>query len=177
MPPTSLLSPLLNLPRVRRTRRNHGLEHATIHLLSQRVRGVSIAGVSDMRGFYLFGDVPTGEVARAAEDALARLRAGERGLAIHPHCGTNFLAAGAVAGTTAFVALLGADRPRSRLERLPMAVLLATFALIWTQPLGNYLQQHLTTSGEMGDLRITAVRVVRDARPKMHRIETQQGVR
>ena len=38
--------PVLDLPLIRRTRRNHGLEHATIHMLSNRIKTLQIAGRS-----------------------------------------------------------------------------------------------------------------------------------
>jgi len=164
---------LLEIPIVRRTRRNHGLEHATIHLLSQRHPGVSLAGRSDARGFYLMGNLPTETVAAAAQAALDRLRAGESQLAIHPNCGTNFLTAGVVAGLAAFLALMGTGRSaRSRLERLPTVFLASTAALIFTQPLGFAIQQRVTTSGEMGALTITEVKQVRRGRLTVHRVLT-----
>ena len=50
---------LLGIPAVDRTRRNHGLEHATITILSQRIRGVSLVGRSTPNGFHLYGNVST----------------------------------------------------------------------------------------------------------------------
>jgi hypothetical protein len=41
--------------------------------------------------------VPVEDVANAATEALGRLQNGERNLAIHPGCGTNYLVAGAMA--------------------------------------------------------------------------------
>ena len=35
----SILDPILNLPILSRIRRNHGLEHATLHVLSRRHPG------------------------------------------------------------------------------------------------------------------------------------------
>ncbi|MBI4770897.1 MAG: hypothetical protein HY784_10945 [Chloroflexi bacterium] len=173
---TTLLQPLLDLPAVSRTRRNHALEHATIHLLSERLKGVALAGRSDSRGFFLIGDLPIDAVADAAHEALARLRAGQRELAIHPNCGTNFLAAGMMAGLAAFVALHGADRSaRARLERLPTVFVACTMALMLTHPLGAGLQQRFTTCAEMGDLRISEIRLIRHGRPTVHRVLTATG--
>ncbi len=66
-------TPILNLPVIRRIRRNHGLEHATIHVLSQRVKNLSMAGRSTATGFYLYGNITTGEVEAAAWEALRRM--------------------------------------------------------------------------------------------------------
>jgi len=44
------LQPILQLQPIDRIRRNHGLEHATIHVLSSRKRR-SMAGYSDTKAF------------------------------------------------------------------------------------------------------------------------------
>ena len=75
-----LAAPILNLPVIRRVRRNHGLEHATIHILSRKVKNLSMAGRSTMRGFYLYGNVATARSGRRARGAQphAQRRAGPR---------------------------------------------------------------------------------------------------
>ena len=90
----SLSDSLLNAPTISRIRRNHALEHATLHILAQRFPGKPMAGHSNPRGFWILGDVPTEEIKSAVESALARLRAGESHLALHPNCGTNIAVAG-----------------------------------------------------------------------------------
>src|SRR5512134_2196327 len=111
---------VINYPAVSRVRRNHGLEHATLHILSQRLPPRPLAGHSDTRGFWILGDVSTEEVQTAVEEAVRRLQAGEHNLAVHPNCGTNFVTSGVLASLAAFVAMFGAGRSfRSRLERLP----------------------------------------------------------
>ena len=72
---------LVNTPWFSRIRRNHGLEHATLHVLSKRFSGKNLAGHSDTRGFWLLGDVPTEEVESAVSEALERLKGGEKALA------------------------------------------------------------------------------------------------
>ena len=39
-----LSTPFLSLPFVRRIRRNHGLEHATIHVLSRKIKNAEHGG-------------------------------------------------------------------------------------------------------------------------------------
>jgi hypothetical protein len=151
------LSQLLSVPVIDRTRRNHGLEHATITLLSQKQRGLSLVGRSTPGGFYLYGNVSTEAVAEAAHGALERMRAGERHLAVHPNCGTNFVTAGLAAALAAFLGFVGARDWRARAERLPFVAMLATLALILAQPLGLAVQRDVTTSGEMGDLEIVGI--------------------
>ena len=166
---------LLNSTLISRVRRNHGLEHATIHLLSARYPRTWLVGRSDVSGFFLMGDVPGEAVAQAAQSALERLRAGERRLAIHPNCGTNFLTAGLLAALGSYFALLGGNtqRWRDRLERLPLAVMTAVAALLVAQPLGTAAQRHLTTRGDMDGMQILAVKRLHRGRTAIHRIFTR----
>ncbi|HRE25696.1 MAG TPA: DUF6391 domain-containing protein [Anaerolineales bacterium] len=154
-----MFASLLRSPLIDRTRRNHGLEHATITVLGLTHR-VSLAGRSTPNGFYIHGDVDAEAIARAAEEALRRLRAGERELAIHPHCGTNYVTAGVAAAGAVFVAFMGTRDSRERFDRLPVAASLATLALIAAQPLGLSLQRSITTSAEVRDMRLVSVRVL-----------------
>ncbi len=147
----------LTNPLISRIRRNHGLEHATIHILSQRYPGTMLAGHSDTGGFWLFGTLETEKIQEAVEEALARMRSGEHGLAVHPNCGTNFVTAGVLAGLASGFAMFGARRWTDKLYRLPLAMTLATLALIFSRPLGHRIQELITTSGDPGDLEIVRV--------------------
>lgn len=172
----SLLQPVLDLPYIRKTRRNHGLEHATIHLLSQRVQGLRIVGRSDSGGFWLWGEVNTEDVEACAAGALSRMRAGEHGLAIHPNCGTNLLTV-AVLGTAAtLIALAGSERERfGKLNRAPLVATGILFAAIFGQPLGMQVQAHITTLGDPGDLEIVDVKRSIQAGLTAHRVRTTSG--
>jgi len=99
---------------VRRTRQHHAVEHATLHLLAARLPNRRFGGYSDPLGFTIVGEATTEELQHAVGDALLRLQAGERGLAIHPNCGTNLLAAGA---TVTAASMFGSAVVRGRLER------------------------------------------------------------
>jgi len=160
---------LLEYPLILTTRRNHGLEHATIHVLSAAKPGRPLAGRSTPFGFYLYGDVSDEEVQTAVHDALNRFEHGEKRLAIHPGCGTNYLTSGAAASLGILSVLSIGDR-KARWSRWPDAMIAATLALIVAQPLGPKLQEHITTCGDMGDLEIIAVRRLG---PKAHYVETQ----
>jgi hypothetical protein len=141
-----------------RIRRNHGLEHATLHILSEHFPRTSMAGHSNTTGFWLLGDIPTETVQSGVEEALNRLRAGEKHLAIHPNCGTNFVVSGTIAGLAGALAIFGAGKSwRDKVERLPLAATLATLGLIVAQPLGLLVQERITTSGEPGDLEIVQI--------------------
>lgn len=163
---------LFNVSLVRRTRRNHALEHATIHLLSAALPGKPLAGRSTPFGFYLYGDVTQESLTAATYDALSRLKRGESRLAIHPGCGTNYLTSGTFAGLAAFTALSLGDQ-KNRLSRLPDVLVAATLALMAAQPVGPMLQEKVTTLAEMGDLSIVSVRKLnsRGSMP-VHYVET-----
>ena len=171
---TSLSESLLNMPAIARIRRNHGLEHATLHLLSQHHPKRGLAGHSDAGGFWILGDVSIDELQEAIEAALARLRNGERQLAVHPNCGTNLVTAGILAGVAAGVAMFGGRSFRDKVERLPLAASLATVALIVAQPLGSLLQEHVTTSGEPGNLRVVEIVASRRGRLRAYRVVTKE---
>ncbi|MFC1922072.1 DUF6391 domain-containing protein [Chloroflexota bacterium] len=164
----------MGMPFISRIRRNHGLEHATLHVLSKRYPKQSLAGHSDTAGFWLIGDVSIEDVYEAVEEALTRLRDGEKNLAVHRNCGTNFVTSGVLAGLAAVVAMFGVgQRSRDKLERLPLAMFFATLALIFSQPLGFLLQERVTTSAEPGDLQVIEIVASRRGRMKAHRITTR----
>lgn len=165
---------LLDQGPISRVRRNHGLEHATLHVLAERFPGKPLAGHSDLGGFWIIGELDTQAVISAVDEALQRLQAGERRLAVHPSCGTNFATAGVLAGLAAGAAMFGAGRKlRDNVERLPVAILLATLALIVAQPVGSLLQEQFTTSGDPGGLQVVEVKQRENARLPVHRIATQ----
>jgi hypothetical protein len=164
---------ILEIPVFSRIRRNHGLEHATITLLSQRFPSLRLAGYSFPGGFFLLGDVPTAEVREVVAQALSRMNNGERHLAVHPNCGTNYAVSGLVAGTLAWLGMAGAKSKRDQLERLPLVVTLATLGFILSAPLGPKVQEYVTTSGDPQGLSIVDIFPVRFGELSLHRIITQ----
>lgn len=143
---------------VDRTRRNHGLEHATVTVLSSKYPRMRLAGRSTPYGFYIYGQVTTEQLRQAVNEALGRLKAGEIELAVHPNCGTNLITKGLMAGLTSYFGFIGANSVRSRLTRLPRVAMLSGLALLLAQPVGLMLQRHITTSGEIRDMRLTGVK-------------------
>src|SRR5512138_3678501 len=124
-------NPSFAIPGLSRLQRNHGLEHATLHVLSGTHPHLALAGHSDTGGFWILGNIDTDELRSAVDTALERMRSGESGLAVHPNCGTNFVATGALAGLAAWGGMLGVGRhTRDKVERLPIVIALATIALI-----------------------------------------------
>jgi hypothetical protein len=168
------LQSVLNNPLVSRVRRNHGLEHATLHILAEKFPNKKMAGHSDFSGFWLLGDLPTDVVSSAVAEALRRMEAGEHDLAVHPNCGTNLVTAGTMAGVAGLVGMLGVgSRKRDKLERLPLVATLATLALMLAQPLGLSIQRHITTSGKPESLEVVEIIPTRRGQIKAHRVITQ----
>ncbi len=158
---------------ISRIRRNHGLEHATLHVLAEHRPGISLAGHSDQGGFWILGNLDTEELHAAVQEALSRLRQGENRLAVHPFCGTNFATSGVLAGIAASLPMFGTGRRmRDKLERVPLAITLATMALIVAQPLGLFVQARLTTSSDPGDLQVAEIKQTWRGQIKAHRIIT-----
>lgn len=152
---------------INRIKRNHGLEHATIHVLSEGHKRFSAQGNSDHRGFHLniYGDVTEEEVQAAVAEAHRRLTAGERHLAVHPNCGTVLVTTAALATLAAQVVLLvenrgGRARPLSLLNAMPGAMVAVVGAIIVGRPLGVRVQERYTVDGDLGDLIVESVRPV-----------------
>ena len=156
-----------------RLRQNHALEHATIHVLTQRFLNIRLIGRSDFWGFSLVGNVSTEELASATLEALTRLRRGESGLAVHPRCGTNLATSALLAGAFASVAAGGKAQPRW--ERLPRTILAIMGALLIAQPLGLWVQENWTTTPDVANVNIESV--IRQPRGDMvsHRVKTRIG--
>lgn len=159
---------ILQLEPFRQIRQNHALEHATIHLLTRSDPSRHFVGRSTPRGFYIYGQVDTQAVADAASEALARLRAGESELAIHPRCGTGIATTGVLTGLAAF-ATLGLRRKR-RLADLPALITATTLAALIAQPLGLIVQQQVTTDPDLEGVRIVRVERLELGRTVAHRI-------
>ena len=139
---------------VRRTRRNHALEHATVELLLEDGLVPPIGGYSIPNGFFVFGRVGTEQLTQKARDALRLLKEGESQLAISPYCGTNIATSVLLAGAL-MSAILGPKRSRNY-RRLPLALAAAVGAAIVGRPIGMALQRY-TTLAAADNLEITDV--------------------
>jgi len=155
---------------VNRIRRNHGLEHATVHVLSERYTHFSAQGNSNHQGFRLnvYGDISEEQVADAVEEAYRRLKAGQHHLAVHPNCGTVLLTTATMA-TLAAQATFSLEQKRQRrshvdgsvlLSALPSAILAVVVSLVVSRPIGVRLQAKYTTEGDLGNLQISRIRQV-----------------
>jgi hypothetical protein len=151
---------------VRRTRQHHAIEHATIHVLTERFPRQPFSGFSDPLGFTLYGDIAEENVRRAVGDALLRLQAGQSELAIHPNCGTNLATTGLL---VALIALLTNSGKRSLFEKFTTTLLLVLPMLVIARPMGTYLQSY-TTLADIGDRWVAEVRSVAVGNVKAYRV-------
>jgi hypothetical protein len=161
---------ILDLPLILETRRNHALEHATIHILSRHIPGQRMAGHSNPTGFFLLGDLKTQDVWVAATEAHARLNSGESGLAIHPGCGTNMATTALLAGSFAWAPLRATKSTLWRILLIPFALTLAIVGFGLSRPLGPWLQKHVTTEADLGNLQIVDIVPIRKG---VHRVITK----
>jgi len=126
---------------IRRTRQHHAIEHATIHLLSERFPHQRFSGHSNPKGFIIWGDVSMEDLEEKVQEALARLQEGEQHLAIHPHCGTNLAITGLCLTVAALV--LSYDR-RTLAQRFTTTFTLMLAVLLFSRPLGFRSQRYTT---------------------------------
>lgn len=154
-----------------RIRRNHGLEHATIHVLSEKYQNFSAQGNSDHRGFHLniYGDISEEQVFAAVEEAFQRMKNGEHQLAVHPNCGTVLLTTATMAALAA-QASFGLEQRRQGPNKnglmvlangLPGAILAVIGTLIVSRPIGIQLQARYTVEGDLGDMQLLRMRKIK----------------
>lgn len=163
---------LLDLPVISLIRRNHGLEHASLTILASSQPNLALSGVSFPGGFLVLGKVDTGELRSAVFQALSRMKNGEKQLAVHPNCGTNYVTSGILAGLLAWLGMSGAESRRQKLDRLPLVISLVTLSFIYTRPLGPIIQERITTSGDPANLQVLEIFPVRIGNFCLHRVVT-----
>ena len=153
-----------------RTRRNHGLEHATIALLIQRapITGF-LAGNATPAGFLVYGNIPTKQVKECAAEALERLRSGEEELAISPFCGTNLVVGAALASMGAVAALQFSGRSPAGWARAFSNTLIG---LVLSRPLGRLVQRRYTTSADVEGMTVTGVTRWSLGKLTVHKVST-----
>lgn len=161
---------IFDVPVYLATRRNHALEHATLHILARKYDDKQLAGHSNPTSFFLFGEIATEDIRNAVNEAMTRLRAGEKELAIHPGCGTNLATSMILPATFALFPFQGSRSNRGRFLLLPIALVFGVFGFFLSKPLGPWLQRNVTTEADLGDLRVTEIIHVRKG---VHRVMTK----
>lgn len=166
---------IMNLNLIQNIRRHHAIEHASLSIIQSKIPGLHLAGYSDTMGFWVVGDVDTDKLLAAVDEAIVRLQAGEKSLAVHPNCGTNFAAAGLIAGSLAWLGMVGTGQSfKKQLDRWPIVISLATFGLIASQPLGPYLQANYTTDANIGAVKVKEIIISKRGAVKVHRFKIGQ---
>ena len=134
-------------------RRNHALEHATIVVMMEREPGRKFNGFSTDDGFFVQGVRSTEEVDSAAREALRRLRAGEKKLAVHRNCGTTIVAANLLAAIFFLGAVgVGFYLGGNQLYLLILGGVILSFAL--RVPLSLFLQRFVTTDADLSNAEV-----------------------
>jgi hypothetical protein len=154
-----------------RIRRNHAVEHATLHVLAREMPDLKLMARTDARGFLLYGDVDTESIRLAVWEGFERLRAGEARLSVHPNCGTNLAVGAALSGLAFLLGLLGSRRARWR--RWPLTLLGLVGAMTLSTPLGPRVQRRWTTSPDMRGMAIGEIRSLSRGRIPVHRVEIE----
>lgn len=131
----------------RTLRRNHALEHATIVVMMEREPGRRFNGFSDDDGFFVQGVRSLEEVDSAAREALRRLHAGEKKLAVHRNCGTTIVAANLLAAVSFIVALGLGLYLGWNIYLLILGGIALSLAL--RVPLSLFLQRFVTTDADL----------------------------
>jgi hypothetical protein len=161
---------ILDIPPFLATRRNHAVEHATLKILARKYEDKNLAGHSNPTGFFLFGDLAMDDIRSAIHEAMNRLRAGERDLAIHPGCGTNMATSMILPASFAWIPFQSTRSFRWRLVLIPVALMFAVFGYLLSKPLGPWMQRNVTTEANLGDLQLVDILRVRKG---MYRVLTK----
>ncbi|MDO9546520.1 MAG: DUF6391 domain-containing protein [Pelolinea sp.] len=168
------LDDFLKMDLLMRVRNNHALEHATLHVLQEKGLKSPLGGISDMGGFWIYGEVVTDVLFEASQEALTRLGNGESELAVHPNCGTNIAISGLAAGSLAWISMFGTQgKIGKKLRRLPIAILLGLIGYQIASPFGQKLQKQFTINADVQGLEIIEVNQHNVADRIVHRVATR----
>lgn len=148
--PTQLFKLMFN----RKVRQNHALEHGTIHLIEEQFGSANIEGMAFENGFTLKVGLDPQIVLDAARKALARMKKGEKQLAVHPRCGTTIVVVNVLASLI-FLILLFASGHLGLINVL-LALMAANFIGPFTS---RIVQAGVTTLSDVSDLEITGIEV------------------
>ncbi len=138
-------------------RKNHALEHATIHVLEKKHARKQISGYSIFNGFWLLGELKIQDIQESVDVAIARLRNGEKQLAIHPGCGTNLVVSGLCTAVGAIAVMAGADSAKKKADRFPTLAAVSSLMIMLSRPLGFQTQKYVTTDPDMTGLQVVGI--------------------
>jgi hypothetical protein len=156
---------LRDLAKDRTTRIIHGLEHAAAKILENE--GVSVLGGLTHPGYFELYFEPESvdrdqprRLRRAVTSAIRRIRDGERGLALHPRCGTSLLVTVLLVALVALAAAcIGLLVQLSPTVLLFVGIGMVLTVVVAARPLGLLTQRLLTVSTKLRSARV--LRIVR----------------
>lgn len=157
---------------IERIRRNHALEHATLHMLAERIKNLRGGGYAAPTGYYVYGNFDIEQIAWAANEAIRRMNEGQVRLAVHPGCGTNLATTGVLTGLLSFVAGNLFRKARWQ-DRLTFSLLGAMIGGFLAYPLGPWMQANVTTSADMHGMRVNAIKRTEFMGMPAHFVETE----
>jgi hypothetical protein len=146
----------------RRLRQNHALEHATINVLRNRHRISGVVGMPDIAGFHLRGRVAPDVAVSATQEALRRLKKGERELAWSRRCPTSLVSTQVFLAVVFLVIVMMIWR---EFTAPPVLIALLGGALLGP-PVSPYLQRLLLVEPDVRTLEFRDVEV-KEPRGKM----------
>ena len=156
---------------VRRVRRNHALEHATVALMLEEGVPGPLGGYSTPWGFFIVGNLSTEQLTRIVDKALESLSAGQSEMAISPHCGTNMAVAALFSGALTRLAL--GKRKQRLWKRVPIVIGAVVVGALLSRPVGNAIQRRFTTLSDMDGLEVVDIQKVWPGdEPRLHRVIT-----
>jgi len=189
LPWISLILVLLALPTVgavvrryrlpEQTRRNHALEHGTIHFLRKHYgRRYKLTGRSEERGFRVAGAKTAADIQRAFRELLQHLRAGDHAVVVARGCGSNMVTAQASGVVLMALLSLGIVLFSPSLLMVAAAVLaILAIAMLVRYPLGMWLQRRRFLLVDFEDASILSVDPLQRAelfeRHPVHFVRTQ----
>jgi hypothetical protein len=139
----------------RRMRQNHALEHATINVLRQRHRVRTVVGMPSEDGFHLRGRVSPDTVITATQEALRRLKKGERNLASSRSCPTSLVSTQVLLAGIFLIIVLAIWR---EFTVPPILIALLGGALLGP-PVSPYLQRLILIEPDLGSMQFRDVEV------------------
>ncbi len=154
---------------VKAVRRNHGIEHGTVAVLLERGVLPPMGGNATPGGFYIYSRASVDQVESAAMEALSRMAAGERDLAVSPYCGTNLVVSALVAAAVSYLVARASGSSRPTFSALLWG---AMASAVFARPLGALVQRHCTTLPDVEGVEIVSVTRYRLGPLAIHRFET-----
>ena len=153
----NLTTTLSAIPPIAQMRKNHALEHTTINLLESAAPEKGFSGWSIHNGFWILGHCDIQTIQETVDLALAKLRNGQKQLAIHPSCGTNLMMSGLLTAIGALVTLRGTKKESERISRLSSLVLVSGAMLQLSKPLGPWVQANITVDPDMTGISVIGI--------------------